>query len=128
MSTRIAAAVKSVAVVAATVTLGTLVAQAPASAHDTQKWWARAIDGAYAGYARVYQSHQKIQVCDTYGGDGEGVYAEWFDTNGGYHTTSDTNGSATGCGYGTAPSGTTIYEFNMRSRQSGSVSSGWHYA
>lgn len=110
---------KGAAVLAAATCGMVVAAQTPASAHDV----GRSIGGDYHYYGlfKVTQSHHRIQVCDQ-NADGIGLYAEFYTSDGGYHTLSDGNGSDDPCGSYTNNS-VTITQFNGHTRNG--LSTGW---
>jgi hypothetical protein len=84
----------------------------PAQAHDrTEVLW-HSSGGWTIAKATVYNSHRSVNNCDGYA-DGYGTRT-WYQTNtGAIGYAADTNGSASGCGAITVPSGQTIKYFQI---------------
>lgn len=79
-----------------------LFSASPASAHTVR---ANVNSGGnQLGFAEVYNSHTWLAACDTRS-DGVGVYARGWLSDGGYLDVNDDNGSSSGCGRTSAPSG-----------------------
>ncbi|WP_018349962.1 hypothetical protein [Longispora albida] len=104
---------------ASTTVLATLAG--PAAAHDVQKFlYSGGMTCCTLAEANVKNSHTLITICDR-AADNIGVYVEFYFYNGrwditDYATVSDGNGSASGCGGYTVPSGYQITKFKIHDR------------
>ncbi|TKK84366.1 hypothetical protein FDA94_29965 [Herbidospora galbida] len=100
---------------------GVLALATPASAHVTV---ATVYDNRNikAGSASVNSTHTTFYACDMLA-DNVGVYGRMKLSNGQIRDVADSNGSADGCGVGTAPAGTTIIQIEAVWR--GGKTSGW---
>lgn len=91
------------AAVSAGVAGAVLFGASPASAHVRRAYVNRG--GNQLGFAEVYNNHTWLAACDTRA-DGVGVYARGWLNTGGSMDVNDDNGSASGCGRASAPTGT----------------------
>ncbi|MFD5013782.1 hypothetical protein [Streptomyces chartreusis] len=84
-----------------------------AQAHELTYSWSPGcgtLGTQQCGYSKVSSNHRTVTSCDTYA-DGVGLWTEYRRSDGKSGYVKDTNGSASGCGSGTAPSGTTVTSF-----------------
>lgn len=104
---------RSVAAVGSAVAALALWSGPAAQAHEMTYSWQPGCGVAglqECGFAKVSTNHRTLTACDT-NADGDGFWAEYKRSDGGSGYVKDTNGSASGCGSGTAPSGVTITSF-----------------
>ena len=104
----------SVAAVSAAAIAMTLASGTAAQAHD-QSWGWRACGPTKlqnCGTAYVSNGHRTLTVCDEEA-DGQGFWTLYKRSDGQSGTIKDGNGSASGCGKGTAPTGVTITKVRL---------------
>ncbi|WP_344395460.1 hypothetical protein [Streptomyces vastus] len=75
------------------------------------------------GTAYISSNHRTLTVCDEEP-DGLGFWAEYKRSDGKTGTIKDGNGSAAGCGKGTAPSGVTVTKVRLYQNAGGGT--GWY--
>ncbi|WP_143570376.1 hypothetical protein [Streptomyces acidiscabies] len=105
---------RSIAVVGAAAVVMTMWGGTAAQAHE-QSWGWRACGPTLlqnCGTAYVSSNHRTLTVCDEEA-DGLGFWTAYQRSDGRSGTVKDTNGSASGCGKGTAPSGVTITKVRL---------------
>lgn len=105
---------RSIATVGAAAVAMTLWGGTAAQAQNMQWGW-RACGVAHlqnCGTAYISNGHRTLTVCDEEA-DGLGFWTAFKRSDGGSGTIKDGNGSASGCGSGTAPSGSAITQVRL---------------
>lgn len=110
-------------IVAVGMTAALLTAQAPsqASAHSDSIAIV-GFTGELRGTVWWSNNHRSIEVCDRKA-DNEGIYVEFYDSNGGYHRLDDENGAASPCYDDTTPGLSRITD--LRGVWGGGTDTGW---